>query len=199
MTHEYVFDYHDGRHLLVHRRRRLGDRPHLHRLRAARQRRDHADVRGRAELSATSRFWEVIDKHKVNIFYTAPTAIRALMREGEEPVKKTSRAVAAPARHRRRADQPGGLAVVPPRRRRGPLPDRRHLVADRDRRHPDHAAARRDGAQAGLGDAAVLRRQAGDRRRRGPRARRRDRGQPLSSPTRGRARCAPSTATTSAS
>jgi acetyl-CoA synthetase len=41
---------------------------------------------------STSRFWEVIDKHKVNIFYTAPTAIRALMREGEDPVKKTSRA-----------------------------------------------------------------------------------------------------------
>ncbi|HEL2983904.1 TPA: acetate--CoA ligase [Stenotrophomonas maltophilia] len=40
----------------------------------------------------TSRFWNVIDKHKVSIFYTAPTAIRALMREGDEPVKKTSRA-----------------------------------------------------------------------------------------------------------
>ena len=39
----------------------------------------------------TSRFWSVVDKHKVNIFYTAPTAIRALMREGDEPVKKTSR------------------------------------------------------------------------------------------------------------
>ncbi|MGX5673383.1 acetate--CoA ligase [Thermomonas fusca] len=38
-----------------------------------------------------SRFWEVIDKHQVSIFYTAPTAIRALMREGLEPVKKTSR------------------------------------------------------------------------------------------------------------
>ena len=38
-----------------------------------------------------SRFWEVVDKHKINIFYTAPTAIRALMREGEDPVKKTSR------------------------------------------------------------------------------------------------------------
>ena len=38
-----------------------------------------------------SRFWQVVDKHKVNIFYTAPTAIRALMREGEAPVKKTSR------------------------------------------------------------------------------------------------------------
>jgi len=41
---------------------------------------------------SASRFWEVIDKHKVNIFYTAPTAIRALMRDGEAPVKKTSRA-----------------------------------------------------------------------------------------------------------
>ncbi len=38
-----------------------------------------------------SRFWQVIDKHQVNIFYTAPTAIRALMREGEGPVKATSR------------------------------------------------------------------------------------------------------------
>ncbi|MCU0835510.1 MAG: acetate--CoA ligase [Chromatiaceae bacterium] len=39
-----------------------------------------------------SRFWQVVDKHQVNIFYTAPTAIRALMRSGEEPVRKTSRA-----------------------------------------------------------------------------------------------------------
>jgi acetyl-CoA synthetase len=39
----------------------------------------------------TSRFWQVIDKHQVNIFYTAPTAIRALMRDGDGPVKKTSR------------------------------------------------------------------------------------------------------------
>jgi acetyl-CoA synthetase len=39
----------------------------------------------------TSRFWEVIDKHRVEIFYTAPTALRALMREGDGPVRKTSR------------------------------------------------------------------------------------------------------------
>tara|TARA_B100002051_G_scaffold268266_1_gene297909 strand:- start:1260 stop:3200 length:1941 start_codon:yes stop_codon:yes gene_type:complete len=39
----------------------------------------------------SSRFWEVVDKHNVNIFYTAPTAIRALMKEGNEPVNKTSR------------------------------------------------------------------------------------------------------------
>ena len=40
---------------------------------------------------STSRFWEVIDKHKVNIFYTAPTALRALMQQGDGPVTKTSR------------------------------------------------------------------------------------------------------------
>ncbi|HMP62426.1 MAG TPA: AMP-binding protein, partial [Phenylobacterium sp.] len=37
------------------------------------------------------RFWQVVDKHKVEIFYTAPTAIRALMRDGDAPVKSTSR------------------------------------------------------------------------------------------------------------
>ncbi|WP_027285483.1 acetate--CoA ligase [Rubritepida flocculans] len=40
----------------------------------------------------SGRFWQVVDKHRVNIFYTAPTAIRALMRDGEGPVKKHSRA-----------------------------------------------------------------------------------------------------------
>jgi len=41
---------------------------------------------------SSSRFWQVVDKHQVNIFYTAPTAIRSLMREGEGPVQSTSRA-----------------------------------------------------------------------------------------------------------
>ena len=41
---------------------------------------------------SASRFWEVVDKHKVTVFYTAPTAIRALMAAGDEPVTKTSRA-----------------------------------------------------------------------------------------------------------
>jgi non-ribosomal peptide synthetase component F len=91
----------------------------------------------------TSRFWQVVEKHKVSLFYTAPTAIRALMREGEG------------------ADQPGSLGVVLPRGRRRALPDRRHLVADRDRRHPDYSARRRDRRQAGLGHLAVLRHQAG--------------------------------------
>ncbi|GIT21779.1 MAG: hypothetical protein CM1200mP40_14610 [Gammaproteobacteria bacterium] len=38
-----------------------------------------------------SRFWQVVDKHQVNIFYTAPTAIRALMSAGDDPVTSTSR------------------------------------------------------------------------------------------------------------
>ena len=91
-----------------------------------------------------SRFWQVVDKHKVTILYSSPTAIRSLMREGEGPVKSSLAQVAAAARLRRRADQSGGLGVVPPRRRRRALPHRRYLVADRDRRDPDHAAAGRD-------------------------------------------------------
>ena len=46
---------------------------------------------GVPNFPSPSRFWEVVDKHRVNIFYTAPTAIRALMAAGDEPVKKTSR------------------------------------------------------------------------------------------------------------
>ena len=60
----------------------------------------------------SGRFWQVIDKHKVNLFYTAPTAIRALMREGEAPVKKHTRDVFAAARQRRRADQSGSVGMV---------------------------------------------------------------------------------------
>ena len=77
-----------------------------------------------------SRFWNVIDKHQVNIFYTAPTAIRALERHGDAPVKKNVAQKPSLAGLRRRADQSGSLALVSSRCRRRPLPDRRHLVAD---------------------------------------------------------------------
>ncbi len=79
---------------------------------------------------------------------------------GEEDLAQ----VAARAWLGRRADQPGSLGVVFQHRRRRQGADRRHLVADRDRRHPDHAAAGRDAAQGRLGDAAVLRRAAAARR-----------------------------------
>jgi acetyl-CoA synthetase len=92
MTHQYVFDYHDGdiywctadvgwvtgHSYIVYGPLANGATTLM--------------FEGVPNYPTTSRFWEVIDKHKVNIFYTAPTAIRALMREGEAPVKKTSRA-----------------------------------------------------------------------------------------------------------
>ncbi|MGH7002822.1 MAG: acetate--CoA ligase [Alphaproteobacteria bacterium] len=91
MTHEYVFDYHDGdiywctadvgwvtgHSYIVYGPLANGATTLM--------------FEGVPNYPTVSRFWEVIDKHKVNIFYTAPTAIRALMSAGEEPVKKTSR------------------------------------------------------------------------------------------------------------
>src|SRR3984957_3030763 len=91
-----------------------------------------------------SRFWRVVDKHNVRIFYTAPTAIRALMREGEDHVRKTDRKWLRLLGAGGRADQPRSLAVVLRQCRRWAQPDCRYLVADRDRRHPDHPAARRN-------------------------------------------------------
>jgi acetyl-CoA synthetase len=92
MTHEYVFDYHDGdvywctadvgwvtgHSYIVYGPLANGATTLM--------------FEGVPNYPSMSRFWEVIDKHKVNIFYTAPTAIRALMGAGEAPVKKTSRA-----------------------------------------------------------------------------------------------------------
>ena len=123
------------RHLLVHRRRRLGDRPQLHRVRAARQRRHHAGVRRRAELpdhvALLGGVRQAPGQHHLHRAHRHPRADAGGRRAGEEDLAQ----VAAPPRHRGRADQSGGLGVVLPRRRRGPLPDRRHLVADRDRRN----------------------------------------------------------------
>ncbi len=91
MTHEYVFDYHDGdvywctadvgwvtgHSYIVYGPLANGAITLM--------------FEGVPNYPDFSRFWQVCDKHKVNIFYTAPTAIRALMREGEGPVKATSR------------------------------------------------------------------------------------------------------------
>src|SRR5690242_9100562 len=92
MTHQYVFDYHDGDiywctadvgwvtgHTYILYGPLANGATTLM-------------FEGVPNYPSTSRFWEVIDKHKVNIFYTAPTAIRALMQAGDAPVKKTSRA-----------------------------------------------------------------------------------------------------------
>ena len=190
MTHQYVFDYHDGdiywctadvgwvtgHSYIVYGPLANGATTLM--------------FEGVPNYPTMSRFWEVIDKHKVNIFYTAPTAIRALMQAGDEPVKKTSRASLAAARLGRRADQSGSLGMVSPRGRRRPLPDRRHLVADRDRRHSDHAAARRDARSSPARRRG--RSSASCRRSSMPRARCSKARRPAisASPIPGRARCA---------
>ena len=87
MTHEYVFDYHDGdvywctadvgwvtgHSYILYGPLANGAVTLI--------------FEGVATYPDNSRFWRVVEKHKVNIFYTAPTAIRALMREGDDPVK----------------------------------------------------------------------------------------------------------------
>ncbi|MFL6621769.1 MAG: acetate--CoA ligase [Sulfurifustis sp.] len=92
MTHKYIFDYHDGdiywctadvgwvtgHSYIVYGPLANGAITTM--------------FEGVPNYPNVSRFWDVVDKHKINTFYTAPTAIRALMREGEAPVKKASRA-----------------------------------------------------------------------------------------------------------
>ena len=91
MTHQYVFDYHDGEiywctadvgwvtghSYIVYGPLANGATTLM--------------FEGIPNYPDASRFWQVVDKHRVNIFYTAPTAIRALMREGDSFVTKTSR------------------------------------------------------------------------------------------------------------
>ena len=91
MTHQYVFDYHDGdiywctadvgwvtgHSYILYGPLSNGAISIM--------------FEGVPNYPTNSRFWEVCDKHKVNIIYTAPTAIRALMQGGNDPVKKTSR------------------------------------------------------------------------------------------------------------
>ena len=91
MTHQYVFDYHDGdiywctadvgwvtgHSYIVYGPLANGATTLM--------------FEGVPNFPNASRFWDVVDKHQVNILYTAPTAIRALMQLGDEPVDRTSR------------------------------------------------------------------------------------------------------------
>ena len=101
-THKYVFDLASRhRRLLVHRRRRLGDRPLVHRLRPAREPRDErACTKARPTIPTKDRFWSIVEKYKVTILYTAPTAIRTFMKWGDEFPDASRPVVAAAARHR---------------------------------------------------------------------------------------------------
>ena len=106
------------RHLLVHRRRRLGHRPQLHSLWTALERRDHADVRRRAELSEHVALLgsdrQAQGQHVLHRANRDPRADAGRRRSGEEDLAR----FAAPARFGRRADQPGGVGMVLPRGRR---------------------------------------------------------------------------------
>ncbi|MCE2493759.1 MAG: acetate--CoA ligase [Alphaproteobacteria bacterium] len=91
MTHQYIFDYHDGdvywctadagwitgHSYIVYGPLANGAITVM--------------FEGVPNYPDSSRFWQVCDKHDINIFYTAPTAIRALMRDGDDPVKRASR------------------------------------------------------------------------------------------------------------
>jgi acetyl-CoA synthetase len=90
------------------------------------------------------RFWKIVDEHKVTVFYTAPTAIRAFTKWGDEWVHKHSLASLR-------------LDVVPPRDRQGALPDCGYLLADGDGSHHHCADSGSGGDEARVGDAAVLR------------------------------------------
>ena len=68
---------------------------------------------GAPNYPAEDRWWEIVERYGVTIFYTAPTAIRACMKWGDEHPEKHDLSLAAPARLGRRADQPARLALVP--------------------------------------------------------------------------------------
>ena len=122
-----------GGRVLVRGRRRLGHRPLLHRLRPALQRRDLGDVGGRAGLPEQGHL--VGDRRALRRHDPLLRADRdpGLHQVGRAVARRARPVVAAPARLGRRADQPEGLALVPQGDRGRTLPDRRHLVADRDR------------------------------------------------------------------
>ena len=158
-----------GRRLLVRRRHRLGDRAQLHRVRAAREPHDGRHVRGSARAP---RLGSPLGDHRAarrdDLLHGADGDPR--VREGRRRAPRGPRSLdAAPARHGRRADQPRGVDLVPRARRRRSLPDRRHVVADRDGRDHDLAAAGRHEHEAGLGLPAAPRDPGRDRRRAGQR------------------------------
>ena len=76
---------------------------------------------GAPDWPKKDRFWEIIERYGVTIFYTAPTAIRAFMRWGTEWPARRDLSLAAAARLGRRADQSGSLDVVSPQHRQRAL------------------------------------------------------------------------------
>ena len=110
---------------------------------------------GAPDYPDKDRWWDIVERYRCTVFYTAPTAIRACIKWGREYPDRHDLVIAAAAGQRRRADQPARLALVPRGDRRRAVPDRRHVVADRDRPHHDHAAAGHHAPEARLGDGPV--------------------------------------------
>ena len=90
------------------------------------------------------RFWEFVEEYGVTVLYTAPTAIRAFIRWGDEYPNRHDLSSLRLAWHGRRTDQSRGMDMVSHRDWRRALPDRRYLVADRNWSDHDYAAPRRD-------------------------------------------------------
>ena len=114
---------------------------------------------GAPNYPTPDRFWQIIERYQVTIFYTAPTAIRAFTKWGRRLAREKRLEQLASTGHRGRTHQPGSLDVVPQTYWTRALPDCRHLVADRDRPDHDHHAARGHRHQARVGGPALLRRQ----------------------------------------
>ena len=122
---------------------------------------------GTPDTPHQDRWWEIVEKYRVTILYTAPTTIRTFMKWGERlpaDYDLTSLRLLGSV-----GEPINPEAWIWYRRDIGGdrTPDRRHVVADRDRRDHDQPAARRDGDQARVGDAPAARHRGRRRRRRG--------------------------------
>ena len=153
---------------------------------------------GAPDTPAWDRWWQIVEDYKVSILYCAPTAIRAFMKQGEQfPPATTCRRCGCWARSASRSTPRRGSGTT----RNiggGRAPDRRHVVADRDRHDPDHAAARRHRPPSPAAPPSRSRHRGGRRRCQRRDACRSAGAATWSSSGRGRRCCAASTATRSA-
>ena len=155
-----------GGRLLVHGRRRLDHRALLHRLRPARRRRTTVMYEGAPDYPHKDNWWELVDATRSRS--STPRRRRSAPASSGAPSTRrstTCRRCACSGRWASRSTR--GVALVPQGRRRRALPDRGHVVADRDRPHHDHPAA---GVATKPGSAAAVSRHRAevvDERRRG--------------------------------
>ena len=131
---------------------------------------------GAPDAPDKDRWWEMIERYRVTILYTAPTAIRTFIKWGDQYVDRHDLSSLRLLGSVGEGINPEAWMWYLREDRRRAVPDRRYLVADRDRRHHDEPAARRDPAEARQLHQAVARhRSRGGRRGRQTGARRRRR------------------------